>query len=360
MFVLDSHCDTPSQIHRLRDLRKDNPRAQIDFPKLRRGGVDGAFFAIYVPAVLGDGPVGEGESSPATEYARTLLAELSACLDANRDMAALATNAAEAFRNRSEGRFSVFLGIENASAAGKSLELLREFRDAGVRYITLTHSADNAVCDSCSGRGRWGGLSAWGRDFLREMERLAVLPDVSHASDESIRDVLRCCDGPVVATHSSCRSLADHRRNLSDNLIRDIARSGGCIQLNPYPPFVDSGFAARFAASGLDVWADSIEDAFIADPSSAEAREAWFSALARLEEMKRPTVSDFVNHIEHAVDLVGVEHVGIGSDFDGISVTPDGLEDVSHFPLIFEELRRRGVSESDIAAIAGGNFLRLL
>ena len=130
--------------------------------------------------------------------------------------------------------------------------------------------------------------------------------------------------------------------------------------MNPDPPFVESAFAARFAASGLDSWADSIEEAFIADPSSAHAREAWFSALARLEEMSRPSVSAFVDHIEHAVDLVGVEHVGIGTDFDGISITLDGLEDVSHFPLIFNELRKRGVSGSDIAAIAGGNFLRLL
>ena len=365
MFVLDSHCDTPSQIHRLRDLRKDNPRAQVDFPKLKRGGVDGAFFAIYVPASLGDGSEGSVGSdvkkgSEATEYARTLLCEVRACIDANSDIAALATNASEALRNQSAGLFSIFLGIENASAVGNSTELLREFRDAGVRYVTLTHSADNLVCDSCSGRGRWGGLSAWGRELLREMERLGVLPDVSHASDESIRDVLRCCDGPVVATHSSCRKLADHRRNLSDGLIRDIAHSGGCIQLNPYPPFVDSAFAARFAASGLDSWADSIEEAFIADPSSPHAREAWFSALARLEEMSRPSVSAFVDHIEHAVDLVGVEHVGIGTDLDGISITLEGLEDVSHFPLIFNELRKRGVSGSDIAAIAGGNFLRLL
>ncbi len=352
MFVLDSHCDTPSQIHRLRDLRKDNERAQVDFPKLKKGGVDGAFFALYTSNSLSQ------ERSEA--YVRELLRDVHDCLAANADIAALATSREEALANQAKGLFSVFIGLENGQPIGKSLDALKEFYDGGVRYMTLTHAGNNEICDSCTSAPRWHGLSPFGREAVAEMNRLGMLVDVSHISDESFWDVLKYSTKPVVATHSCCRALADRPRNMTDEMIKALAAQGGVIQVNFYPAFLDADFARWFNESGLSDWLDSVEDPFIANPADPDLRDAWLAALAKAETYERPSYTKIVDHIDHVVSLVGVDHVGLGSDFDGISITPSGLEDVSRMPLIFAELRRRGYGEDDIEKIAGGNLLRIL
>lgn len=352
MFVLDSHCDTPSQIYRLRDIGKEDAHAQVDFPKLQRGGVDASFFAAYIPSSLAP--------DAATRYALELIACTKDAVAANSDVVAIATTAEDAFRNKAAGKVSVFLAIENGSPIQKNLGLLRLFSELGVRYMTLTHSRDNEICDSCTSgdAGRWGGLSPFGKSVVKEMNRLGVLVDVSHISDRSFHDVLECSRKPVVATHSCCRALADHPRNLSDGMIRSLAEQGGVLQINFYPSFLDADFAQ--VLSRYDDEIDSIEGAFISDPSDISRRTAWYECIDRLKALPRPNFRRIADHIDHAVSLVGPEHVGLGSDFDGISVTPEGLEDCSRFGVIFEELRNRGYSETDIAAIAGGNFLRLL
>lgn len=354
MFVLDSHCDTPSQIYRLRDLRKDNERAHIDFPKLKRGGVDGAFFALYTSNSL---PQERSET-----YARELLRDLRLCVEANSDVAAFATSRTQALANQAAGLFSVFVGLENGQPLGRSLDSVDWFYDMGVRYITLTHAGDNEICDSCTSKtgGRWHGLSPFGREVVARMNSLGMLVDVSHISDESFWDVLDCSTKPVVATHSCCRALADRPRNMSDAMIKALAEHGGVIQINFYPSFLDAEFARFFSDSGLSDWADTVEEKFIAHPYDKQFRDDWDAALARLESCERPSFKRIADHIDHAVEIAGVDHVGLGSDFDGIPVTPAGLEDVSCFGVIFEELRSRGYSEADIEKIAGGNFLRLL
>ena len=191
MYIIDSHCDTPSQILRGRDLALDNADAHVDFPKLKLGGVDAAFFALYIPAEL------EGEA--AYSHAMSLLAGVKETLAANPDKAALALSREEAYANSDKGLFSVFLGLENGSPIGKSLESLQEFYDVGVRYVTLCHSADNEICDSCASRDkRWGGLSPFGREVIAEMNRLGMLVDVSHISDAAFYDVLECSSKAVV------------------------------------------------------------------------------------------------------------------------------------------------------------------
>ena len=178
MFVLDSHCDTPSQILRLRDLSVDNPRGHVDFPKLRRGGVDASFFALYTPSTLGP--------DAACRKALELLGAVYDVLDANRDTAALALTPSQALENKGKGLISVFVGMENGTPIGNSLPLLRMFYRMGVRYLTLTHSADNAICDSCASKVKtWHGLSPFGREVVAEMNRLGMIIDVSHISDES-------------------------------------------------------------------------------------------------------------------------------------------------------------------------------
>lgn len=314
MFLLDSHCDTPTQILRGRNLALDNEGAHVDFPKISRGGVDAAFFALYVPADL------EGEG--AYSHAELLLNSLKDTLRANSDKAVLTLTVEQAYENKAEGLFSVFLGLENGSPIGTSLDRLDYFYDAGVRYMTLCHSADNQICDSCASTvKRWRGLSPFGREVVSRMNSLGMLVDVSHISDEAFYDVLECSTRPVVATHSCCRALAGHPRNMSDDMIKALASKGGVIQINFYPVFLDDSF---------------------------KELEMYTAA--------RPSYKRIADHIDHVVSLVGVDHVGIGSDFDGIDVTPDGLEDISMMPLLFEELRSRGYREADLEKIASGNF----
>ena len=354
MFVLDSHCDTPSQILRLRDLSIDNEYSHVDFPKLKRGGVDGAFFALYVPASL--------DTEEAYAYSQRLLDAVHSTINQNPAAVRLAVSEQEAKKNQAEGIFSMFLGLENGSPVGGSMDRLHAlFYDAGVRYMTLCHSRDNQICDSCaSASGRWGGLSPFGKEVIAEMNRIGMLVDVSHISDAAFYDVIRCSRKPVVATHSCCRALSDHPRNMTDDMIRALASEGGVIQINFYPLFLDVDFRNILSASGIMDYGEAVEEEFIKDPSDPDKRAAWNEVQKALNELQRPSFKLIADHIDHVVSLVGIEHVGIGSDYDGIEVTPDGMEDISMMPRIFDELRSRGYSEADLAKIASENFFRIL
>lgn len=351
MFVLDSHCDTPSQILRLRDVGIDNGRGHVDFPKMKKGGVDASFFALYTPASL--------TSAEASGKAMELIAGVYDALEANPDKAVLALSTEDAAANKEKGLVSVFIGMENGAPIGKSLPLLRMFYRMGVRYLTLTHSRDNEICDSCASGRRWHGLSPFGREVIAEMNRLGMIVDVSHISDESFYDVLRYSAAPVVASHSCCRALASHPRNMTDDMIRAIAAAGGVIQINFFPVFLDDGFAGLLDRSGLYEKGESVEAEFIADPADPVKRAAWYGIQDELASLPRPSYKRIVDHIDHAVKTAGIDHVGIGSDFDGIEVTPDGMEDISCIGLIFDEMRMRGYTEEEIGKVAGGNFMRV-
>lgn len=353
MFVLDSHCDTPSQILRLRDLSVDNEYSHVDFPKLKRGGVDGAFFALYIPGSL--------DTEEAYAYSQRLLDAVHSTINQNPAAVRLTVSEQEAKKNQAEGVFSMFLGLENGSPVGGSMDRLHAFYDAGVRYMTLCHSRDNQICDSCaSASGRWGGLSPFGKEVIAEMNRIGMLVDVSHISDAAFYDVIRCSRKPVVATHSCCRALSDHPRNMTDDMIRALASEGGVIQINFYPLFLDVDFRNILSASGIMDYGEAVEEEFIKDPSDPDKRAAWNEVQKALNELQRPSFKLIADHIDHVVSLVGIEHVGIGSDYDGIEVTPDGMEDISMMPRIFDELRSRGYSEADLAKIASENFFRIL
>ena len=353
MFVLDSHCDTPSQILRLRDLSKDNAYAHVDFPKLKRGGVDAAFFALYVPARL--------DSAEGFEYAERLLKGVQDAVAENSSVAAFAFSEDQALENKNNSLFSVFLGLENGAPIGDDLSKVKYFYNKGVRYITLCHSLDNQICDSCATKVKtWHGLSPFGREVVKEMNRLGMLIDVSHVSDETFYDVLKYSIKPVVATHSCCRALADHPRNLTDEMIKDLAAAGGVVQINFYPLFLDAGFSNVLSESGIAERGESIESEFIKDPSNPAKKEAWNRVQDELIALKRPSYKLIADHIDHVVELVGVDYVGLGSDYDGIEVTPDGMEDISMMPKLFEELRSRGYSETDLEKIASENFFRVM
>ena len=352
MFLLDTHCDTPSHILRLRDLSQDDTYSHVDFPKLSRGGVDGAFFALYTPASL--------TSSESYAYAHKLLDGVKDLLSSHPDKARMAVSRDEAYANKTAGLFSVFLGLENGAAFENSLDRIDEFYDAGVRYTTLCHSRNNQICDSCAEGNGWNGLSSFGKDAVKRMNQLGMLVDVSHISDASFYDVLEVSDKPVVATHSCCRALCSHPRNMTDEMIRQLAQAGGVVQINFYPLFLDAAFKVELERSGIMEYGERIESEFIADPSNDRKRAAWNKVQHELMALKRPSFKLIADHIDHVVDLVGIDYVGIGSDYDGIEVTPDGMENISHMPVLFEELRSRGYTQADLEKIASDNFFRIL
>lgn len=320
MFVLDTHCDTPTLMIKGLDLGEGAPGGHVDLPKLKSGGVDAAFFALYTSAEL--------SPDAATTRALEMLASIYDAVGKYSDRIAVATSPAEALANKEKGLFSILIGIENGAPIQKSLPLLRLFHCFGARYMTLTHNGDNEIADAAMEGKRWGGLSPFGREVVEEMNRLGMIIDMAHASDLTFNDVLSCSKSPIVSTHSCCRALANHPRNMTDDMIRRMADKGGVIQINFYPVFLSDQFAEAYALSGEDA-------------------------------RPRPTVEDVVRHIDHAVNVAGIEHVGIGTDFDGIEVTPEGLEDVSKLPIVFDLLRKKGYSEDQIEKIAGQNFLRV-
>ena len=307
MFVLDSHCDTPSLMIRGLDVGQAGGEGHVDLWRLKEGGVDASFFALYTPADISE--------DEAACRALEMLGKVYEAVERYSDRVALATSPEEALANKRKGLCSIFLGMENGSPIHRSLTLLRLFHRMGVRYMTLTHNGDNEIADSAAEGKRWHGLSPFGREVVAEMNRLGMIVDVAHVSDETFHDVLSCSAAPIVSTHSCCRALSGHRRNMTDGMIRAMADKGGVIQINFYPFF--------------------------------------------LTGTEKATVDDVVRHIDHAVDVAGIEHVGIGTDFDGIEVTPEGLEDISKLPVLFDRMRSRGYSDDDLEKIAGGNFLRV-
>ncbi len=350
MFVLDSHCDTPTQMMRCRDAGKDNERGHVDLPKLKAGKVDASFFSIYTSA--------DTLPDSATAGALKMISAVEDLIEANPDKAALALSVEDALRNKDNGLISIFLGMENGSPVQRSLSLLRLFYKLGVRYLTLTHNGDNEIADSAAEGRRWNGLSPFGREVIAEMNRLGMMVDIAHASDKTFYDALECSRAPIVSTHSCCRALCGHRRNLSDDMLRALAEKGGVVQINFYPLFLSDSFAAVLKASGLEDKA-YLEAEWASDPTDKLKEAAWNKVQDDLSALARPGVKDVVDHIDHAVKVAGIEHVGIGSDFDGIEVTPDGLENVSKLGVLFEEMERRGYSEGQISKIAGENFLRV-
>ena len=352
MLVFDSHVDTPSQLIRLRNLGIDNRYGHVDFPKLRRGGVGGSFFALYTPP--------ETAPDAATRYALEMISAVYDAVDANPDLAALAFSPEEAEENAKEGLFSVFIGMENGAPIQQSLSLLRTFYRLGVSYVTLTHNGDNAIADSAAEGKRWHGLSPFGKEVVAEMNELGMMIDLSHASDETFWDCIRLSTAPVVATHSCCRALCGHRRNLTDEMLRALGEADGYVGINFCPSFLSDRFASDPADAALMEEADRAEAAFIADPADPERVRAWEQMQDRVETIWRPGVKEVVDHIDHAVELAGIDHVGIGSDYDGILVAPAGLENVSKIGLVFDEMRLRGYDAEQVEKVAGKNLLEVM
>lgn len=350
-FVLDSHCDTPLMLMEGLDLGKRQDIGHFDYIRMKEGGVDAIFFVLYTSNALSD--------DESTRKALQLLARIYDSVDASHDKVRLAFSVDQALENKSQGLGSIFIGMENGAPIQTDLSLLRLFYRMGVRYMTLTHAGNNHICDSCATEvKKWSGVSPFGIEVIAEMNRLGMIIDCSHISDEAFYDVLKYSEAPVVATHSCCRALASHPRNMTDQMIKDLAAKGGVIQINFYPAFLDDDYARAFFP--LDDAYENSAEKLKGDPENVEFQKEFETAKEAVYSLKRPSYKRVVDHIDHVVELVGVKHVGLGSDFDGITIGPEGLEDIGKMEVITNELITRGYSEDDIIDIMGGNFLRVM
>jgi len=269
----------------------------------------------------------------------------------------MATSVADIRRAKKQGRVAALMGIEGGHAIENSLSVLREFHRLGVRYMTLTHNNTNDWADSCCDEARHNGLSEFGREVVREMNRLGMLVDISHVSDKTMSDVLDISTAPVIASHSSARALNTHLRNIPDELLRRIAKNGGVVMVNFFPLFIDQKAldANKERNERLKPQLDALAAQFKDDPKRlSEERDKLFNA----NPLPPTQLSVLIDHIDHIAKVAGVDHVGIGSDFDGVSSLPVGMEDIAKLPVLTYELLRRGYSEKDVRKILGENFLR--
>ncbi|HEX3375678.1 MAG TPA: dipeptidase [Candidatus Acidoferrales bacterium] len=353
--VFDTHVDTPQRLlFDQFDLAKRDTEGCVDIPRLREGGVGAIFFALWVPVEIAGGA--------ATRRARDLLdATLNQIKIHDTDLS-LATTAEEVRAARAGGKIAVLLGIEGGHAIHSDLAILREFYARGVRYMTLTHNAATDWADSSNAAPRHNGLTEFGREVILEMNRLGMLVDVSHVSDATFYDVLRTSNAPVIASHSCCRAICDHPRNLDDAMIKALTGKGGVIHITFHDAFLSQEYATANRAQGSEV-ASNVQQVSQRFGNNEARKLIEFQRLSdeSIRAGKLPQVSweKIVEHVDHVARLVGADHVGLGSDFDG-AFMPLGMEDASKVPFITEGLLSRGYSEADIRKILGENTLRVM
>jgi len=360
--VIDGHNDIPTvMVDEDYDMGVSSVgKYHTDVARLKQSGMTGEFFSIYVDRQyatqewVAKNYVREGGSS---RRALDLIDASYRMVEKYPKDLTLATSAADIVRAKKQGKVGVLMGIEGGHAIENSLSALREFYRLGVRYMTLTHNNTNDWADACCDDAKHNGLSEFGKEVVREMNRLGMFVDISHVSDKTMSDVLDVSKAPVIASHSSARVFSNHKRNIPDELLKRIAQNGGVVMVNFYPAFLDE----KVRAAGIE------RDAKLKTQREA-LRGQFKDDQKRLdEELKRlddanpipnTTLSMLVDHIDHIAKVAGVDHVGLGSDFDGVPNLPEGIKDVADLPNITYELLRRGYSERDVMKILGGNFMR--
>jgi membrane dipeptidase len=349
--LIDGHNDIPDAIREHGGLDSVDfavlqPKLMTDIPKLRAGAVGAQFWAAYVPVTTIHG----GEH-PAV-YALEQIDLVHRLCRKYRQTLAMALTAADIERNFKAGKISCLIGIEGGHAIENSLGALRMFYQLGVRYMTLTHWETIDWADAATDSARHNGLTPFGEDVVREMNRLGMLVDLSHVSDVTMVDAIRVSRAPVFFSHSSARALCNHVRNVPDSILKMVKANGGVIMVNFNPGFVSE--AVRVYEDSLARRARALRATGVDSTSVADSLKAW-AARAPIA-----TFAQVADHIEHIRAVAGVDHVGLGSDFDGITEVPAGLEDVSKFPDLIAELLRRGWSEEDVKKVAGLNALRVM
>jgi len=352
LLIVDTHVDVPYRLlEEMEDISQATENGDFDYPRARAGGLDAPFMSIYVPARFQDGG--------AKEHAEKLIEMVEGFERDHPEKFAVATSPAEVRGVVAEGKIALPLGMENGAPIEGDLDNLRHFHERGIRYITLTHSQNNHICDSSyADEEKWGGLSPFGREVVAEMNRLGIMIDVSHITDATFEDVIELSKAPVIATHSSCRKFTPGwERNMSDEMIRRLAENGGVIQINFGSAFLTE--EANEYSNQMYAARGEYMDEHDLEPGDPEARE-WMERYREEHPYPYAELSDVVAHIDHVVELVGIDHVGLGSDFDGVGDSlPAGLKDVSGFPNLIRTLLESGYSEEDIAKICGENAMRV-
>jgi len=353
--VMDTHDDTTQRLLDPKfDLSARHSDGHVDIPRMREGGLDAIFFSIWISSkILGPDAV------------KQALDQIDAVRETVRkhpNDLLLATSAADVREAKKQHKIAALMGVEGGHMMGNDLSVLRTFAALGVRYMTLTHMDNNEWADSSTDKPAHNGLTDFGKDAVREMNRLGIIVDISHVSDKTFYDALETSKAPVFASHSSCRALCQAPRNMTDDMIRDLAKHGGVIQINYYVGFISQEF--RDYEKAHPEAEKEVKDEIAKRCGDNEAcklvagdevvRE-WMQA-GKLPKVDWTTI---VDHIDHAVKIAGIDHVGLGSDFDGATM-PIGMQDVSHIPQITEALLKKGYSESDIRKILGENTLRIL
>ena len=354
MLIVDTHIDVPYRLTEktMEDVGTRTKEGDFDHPRAVAGGLDVAFMSIYIPAKY-------QETGGARPFADELIDLVEGIVDRHPDKFSLVTQIDQARLEALDGKVGLALGMENGAPIEGDLANLAHFHGRGIRYITLTHSENNHICDSSYADERqWNGLSPFGREVVAEMNRLGIMIDVSHVSDDTFFQVIELSQAPVIASHSSCRRFTpEWERNMSDEMIRLLGEKGGVIQINFGSAFLtreaQEQSSAYWAAREAFQKSGDLDDD---DPAlEAFGKQYW-------QEHRRiyADLSDVLAHIDHVVDLAGIDHVGLGSDFDGVGDSlPTGLKDVSDYPNLSNALLDKGHSRSDVEKILSGNILRV-
>jgi len=349
--LIDGHNDIPDAVRERGELDSVDfavaqPKLMTDIPRLRAGAVGGQYWAAYVPVATI-----HGGTHPAVYTLEQIDLVHRLCRKYPREFATAGT-AADVERNFKAGKISCLIGIEGGHAIENSLGALRAFYTLGVRYMTLTHWETIDWADAATDSAKHGGLTPFGEDVVREMNRLGMLVDLSHVSDATMVDAIHVSRAPVLFSHSSARALCNHVRNVPDSVLRMVRANGGVVMVNFNPPFVSE--TVRVYEDSIQRQARALRAAGLDSGTVRDSLRAW------QQRGPRATLRQVAEHIAHIRDVAGVDHVGLGSDFDGISAVPVGLEDVSKFPDLLAELLRRGWSEQDVNKVAGLNAMRVL
>jgi len=352
--LIDGHNDLAWELRKAKgegedpDVGGSTPRFHTDLPRLEAGGVRGQFWSVYVPSDLVDPHAAVTITLEQVEVVLGLVARYP-------DRLELARTADDVERIARAGKVASMLGVEGGQSIGGSLGALRILARLGAGYLTLTHNDDTPWADSGTGERAHGGLTTFGEEVVLELNRLGVLVDLSHTSEDTMRQAIEVSRAPVLFSHSNARALCDVPRNVPDDVIELVGRTGGTICVTFVPWFLTAEGAAASAAEWEEVHRLRAEH-----PDDPEAVRAAMERYDEEQPVPPASVSDVADHIDHVRDLAGIDHVGVGSDFDGLPGMPDGLEDVSTYPALFAELVERGYSDEDLAKVAGRNVLRVM
>jgi membrane dipeptidase len=349
--IVDTHMDVPYRLKKkMEDISEKTEGGDFDYPRATKGGLNAAFMAVYVPAEY------EGTGN-AKKFADETIDLIESFAWRWPDKFVMAKSVAGVKKQFGWGGISIAMGIENGSCLEGNLANVKHFHDRGVRYITLAHSKANHICDSSfDPQRKWHGLSPFGRKVVAEMNRLGMIIDASHISDDTFYQIIELSRAPIVATHSSCRHFVPgFERNMSDDMIKLLADKGGVIQIN---------FGAMFISNKIrQQWGDlqkRLDEYIETHNLKGQAKDDFEEQFKREHPLQKVHVSEVASHIEHVINLVGIDYVGLGSDFDGVGDNlPEDLEDVSCYPNLIYELLKKGLTEEDIQKICSGNLLRV-